>query len=144
MPESVLPRCVALCLATTTPSLNQWQRLHYHRRRDLRRAFGKELLVARQASSRAPWLWNAKGPRRVTIVRYGTRLLDQDNLYGGLKPLVDAMKDVGLIEDDTPELLQLQAEQRKVADRRQAGTVIQIQAPNSEGLAGGSCPRPPV
>jgi hypothetical protein len=34
-------------------------------------------------------------------------MIDRDNLYGSCKPLIDAMRDVGLIRNDSPKWLDL-------------------------------------
>lgn len=57
------------------------------------------------------------GPQRalVRIKRFGTRLLDEgDNLPGSAKPLVDCLKEAGLIHDDTREWLELEVTQERV------------------------------
>lgn len=104
-----------------TPSLNQWQRLHWRRRSALRRRFGEDLLVAMQARRRLERhrlarLKKTESPLRVTIVRHGKRLLDPDNLVGGAKPLIDAMRDLGLIVDDDPAHLELTVKQQKAKE----------------------------
>jgi hypothetical protein len=39
----------------------------------------------------------------VTIVRHGSRLLDQDNLHFGSKPIQDVLRDLGFFPDDNPK-----------------------------------------
>lgn len=57
----------------------------------------------------------ATGPRyRVTITRYGAKLLDVDNGAGGCKPLLDAMRYEGLIPDDDPGSIDFVFRQQKV------------------------------
>lgn len=61
------------------------------------------------------------GPRyRVTITRYGSKLLDIDNGAGGCKPLLDAIRYEGLIPDDDPGTIDFVFRQQKVnkAERR--------------------------
>jgi Holliday junction resolvase RusA-like endonuclease len=43
---------------------------------------------------------------RVTVERFG-RPLDPDNFVGGLKSVIDCLKEERLISDDTPETLEL-------------------------------------
>ena len=47
----------------------------------------------------------------VVIERYGRRMLDDDNFRGGLKVVIDALKDVGLILDDSPKHITTKATQ---------------------------------
>ena len=80
---------------------------------------GKEPLASDQDEA-------AGGPRiAVCITRLGTRLLDKDNLYGGAKPICDALRYEKLIPEDDPESIHLIVQQRKVK-RAETGTLIQI------------------
>lgn len=51
---------------------------------------------------------------RLTITRYGAKLLDIDNGVGGCKPLIDALRYEGLIPEDDPGTIELIFRQRKV------------------------------
>jgi hypothetical protein len=118
-----------LTTANTVFSLNEiirWKAnkmsWRYAKERDTwRRLFGQWALV-----NRIP---EATGRRRVRIVRVygkGQRRFDPDNLPGGMKPLIDALKPVkekvpgggfvnlgGLIVDDSDAWIELITEQRK-------------------------------
>jgi len=49
------------------------------------------------------------GPRfRLIIARHSSRPLDADNLAGGCKPLIDAIRRAGLIPDDDPKSVHLE------------------------------------
>lgn len=61
----------------------------------------------------------------VRITRYGTKLLDKDNLYGGAKPICDALRYEKLIPEDDPESIELYVCQKKVK-RKDVGTYIEI------------------
>lgn len=69
-----------------------------------------------------------KGPQRarVRIKRYGYRILDADNATGGCKPLIDCLKEAGLIENDSPEYIDLEVVQQLVMRREEERTEIQI------------------
>ncbi len=47
------------------------------------------------------------------IISYRKRLLDKDNLYTGVKSLLDACVMEGLVFDDSPEYVDLKVEQYK-------------------------------
>ena len=49
----------------------------------------------------------------IEIISYRKRFLDIDNLYGGVKQLLDAMTDEQFIWDDAPKYIQLKVEQIK-------------------------------
>lgn len=67
----------------------------------------------------------AGGPRRVDVTRYGPRRIDPDNLVGGLKPVLDAMRAVRLIVDDDDKHLVLRAHNATPGTVIR-GTVIEI------------------
>ena len=48
---------------------------------------------------------------KLTIISYRKKKLDIDNLYGGVKQLLDACSDEKLIWDDAPKYLDLKVEQ---------------------------------
>tara|TARA_R100000655_G_scaffold77666_1_gene116908 strand:+ start:184 stop:561 length:378 start_codon:yes stop_codon:yes gene_type:complete len=48
---------------------------------------------------------------KLTIISYRKKLLDIDNLYGGVKQLLDACSEEKLIWDDAPKYLDLKVEQ---------------------------------
>jgi hypothetical protein len=66
------------------------------------------------------------GKMKVTIASFRSRLLDQGNLVGGAKPIPDALKHLGWIKDDTPDLVDIAYSQSKT-DRKKRGTEITIQ-----------------
>jgi len=45
---------------------------------------------------------------RLLITRYAARSLDADNLAGGCKPLIDAIRRAGIIPDDDPKTVILE------------------------------------
>lgn len=69
-----------------------------------------------------------KGSRprtRVCVTRYARRLLDVDNL-GGAKLVIDQLRYAKLIQDDSPEHIDLELRQVKVASKAEEGTEIVI------------------
>lgn len=79
------------------------------------------------------------------VVRKSLRLLDWDNAYGGLKPILDCLTlpgprnpdGLGWIVDDAPTvLIQLDVQQIQVSHRIDAGTELQLYAgfPDQPGL----------
>lgn len=67
------------------------------------------------------------GAGRITvrITRFGTKLLDKDNLYGGVKYVCDALRYANLIPQDDPESIDLQVRQKTTYKHAQ-GTLIEI------------------
>lgn len=88
-----------------TPSLNQLVRMHWSKRRKLRPQYAWAIRVAMLEAGWAEEgdLYPELAPKmRVQIVSHRSAELDRDNLVGGAKPLVDALKDVHVIRDDSP------------------------------------------
>jgi hypothetical protein len=65
----------------------------------------------------------ATGKRRLTIERHSSGLLDEQNLIGGAKGIIDNLVQLGLLVDDRPELLELHAKQVK-SSRAGAHTLL--------------------
>jgi len=65
--------------------------------------------------------------RILRIISYRTRTCDTDNLCP--KWIIDALRYSNLIEDDTPEYIELQMRQEKVAHKAQERTQIEIEIP---------------
>lgn len=63
---------------------------------------------------------------RVVITLHTIRLLDIDNAFTCIKPLLDALKDI-VIADDNPNCLELAVKQAKVAHRHQEMVSMQIE-----------------
>ena len=100
-------------IPVATPSINELHRYHWAERRRLKETFGW-LLVS--ALNKLPKIPKATGPRRLVIERHGRKALDQDNLAGGAKGLVDCIKEQRLILDDNPTDCQM--EFRQVVSRK--------------------------
>ena len=104
-----------------TPSLNEWERMHWAKRR--REKLRWQMFIG--AEARKVKLPKATGKRNVLIIRIGARTLDKDNLYGGFKPVLDALKDSGYLVDDRPEFCELDGAQDVC--RARPRTVIEIE-----------------
>lgn len=88
-----------------TPTLNEWQRMHWGRRKQIGEQIAWALKAAGMRSRTTP-----VKRCRIRIERESTRAPDWDGLIGGLKPLLDALQPVGkrhpyglgVIADDGP------------------------------------------
>jgi hypothetical protein len=65
----------------------------------------------------------------VCIESRRVRPIDPDNLAGGCKFIIDALRYAGLLQEDTPEKISLQVDQKKVDRRTQEKTLIEITYP---------------
>ena len=65
----------------------------------------------------------AVGKAKLHIQVHRSRFQDKDNMYGSVKPIVDAIKKLGWIVDDDPKNLDLKVEEIK-AKRKDQRTEI--------------------
>jgi len=65
----------------------------------------------------------AKQKMDVTIAVSHKKLYDTDNLYSGVKPILDSLKRLGLIHDDAPAYCDLICSQEQVNDKRTTITI---------------------
>lgn len=111
---------LSLTLPFATPTLNRLLRMHWAERRRL----GKQCELWVSVAARQAATPRAQGRRWVEITRHGPRLLDDDNLRGGCKPVLDALRYAGLIADDSPDLVSVGY--RQVIDRVEPRTTVRV------------------
>ena len=63
---------------------------------------------------------------RVRIRSLRVRLLDLDNLYGGVKWWVDTLRYAGFIPDDDPNSIELEVSQEKVKNYKAEKTEMEV------------------
>jgi hypothetical protein len=69
----------------------------------------------------------ATGKRRLTVERHGSRRLDDGNLVGGLKQIIDEIVKFGLLVDDDGKHLSLVAEQVDLEKNQKPFTTFTLQ-----------------
>lgn len=119
-------RTVAFDVAKASPSLNAFAYKTFWTERALKKTWVTLLYEqwVLHASQRGPVFPLHHGhPVSVSVVRYG-RLLDEDNLHGGLKPLWDACRLVGWITDDSPAWLTRDVQQAVGSPARTSFTFV--------------------
>jgi hypothetical protein len=96
---------VILHLDEAVPSRNAVDKLHWTKRQKLRERWQwlirAALLNQRLQVQRFPMA-------QIRIERYSPRKLDDDNFVGGAKQLVDALKHLGFIVDDTAKHVRIE------------------------------------
>ncbi|MHB1666160.1 hypothetical protein [Thiomonas sp.] len=116
-----------------SPSNNQIKRLHPQAYRVLRSRW-------RQALETAPRPANLTLPlpsARLRVIRRSARLLDWDNAYGGLKPVLDCLTlpgernpdGLGYLRDDGPAVLALPTFSQHPSCSASKGTELQLYVP---------------
>lgn len=132
---------VAIAILRPTPSLNELlscpPRLTaaQHAARNRRYWRGRSgwggwvglLLLALEEQAPSPYPRPGSHHVTVTITRYGARELDVDNLVGGSKGLVDCLRALSLLVDDSPEWATLLYRQHAPTPTRERRTEIHIQ-----------------
>ena len=93
-----------IILPFATPSLNEIQGQHWAFAKRQKEAIAWSL---RSALNRQAQIPVATGKRRVSIERTGRGRMDRDNLIGGFKWLIDAIKAERHIVDDDDDHLEL-------------------------------------
>lgn len=124
--NGVRPFANSIRIDMVPPSLNKYMRMHWAVKKRLRESYGNLLrLCLADAGIELPEI-TTKMRVQISIHSRGAtaRRLDTDNLYGGCKFLVDSMRDVWLIRNDSPKWLDL-----SICEYREDGpfTVIEFE-----------------
>jgi len=100
-----------ISIPVVTPSNNEIRGMHHRAYKRLKQNLAAHILGKLLDQG---WEINElKIPqkRKVEIISYRKRRFDFDNHVGGLKPLLDALQDVGLIWDDGEKWIDLKTRQ---------------------------------
>lgn len=115
----------ALELPEETPSNNTIKGLHFHAYKKMREDWRKRVSAAVEGLPRREPVEQAG----LVVIRHCVGQLDYDNLYGGLKPLLDCLvltternpSGLGLIVDDNPKNMPEPPYVRQVKTKRGQG-----------------------
>lgn len=99
-------------VAEVVPSLNRLLRMHWTQRRRLIQRWSWLVLGAVRGRDTLP-VGQFVGRVRIRVIRRSHHTLDDDNLAGSAKVILDALKRIGVIEDDSPAHVQLVCEQER-------------------------------
>ena len=105
-----------ISIPVLTPSNNELLRMHEFQRPRLKINYMKEIQVAVSEMGMEIKPLRCPVRRRVEIISFRKRKCDHDNFVGGLKPLIDAIKDLRMIWDDSPEWMELEPSQESCPD----------------------------
>lgn len=94
---------IKLVVPRISPTNGELLRMHWRDQRKLSKLWSEEIMVAKcEQVSDPPKL--LKELRQVSIISYRRKLIkDDDNLHGGLKPVLDGLVENQLIFDDSME-----------------------------------------
>jgi len=107
---------IEFTLPFPTPSLNRQFGEHWAQRAKERKKWGwlvraERLKSVLDGSHVDHQVMSVMEKSRVTIERYGKRLLDRDNFIAGTKQLTDALVAEGFLVDDSPQHVQIEYRQ---------------------------------
>lgn len=112
-------------IKTLTPSNNKLIRMHFRNYKKFKDRLAWELFAELvDHDDQIPKATNPEDYRKVKLNSYRVSLLDEDNFNGGLKPLIDCMKELKVIYDDSPKYFSYEAEQVKVSKKSDQKTEI--------------------
>ena len=107
-------------IAKVAPGLNALLRIHWRGRAALQRIWDK-ILWEERLQRPGPWPLERA---TVRITRHSMHTLDQDNLNGSAKIVLDALKHANIIVDDSPAHITLTVHQARGKPR----TLIHLEA----------------
>lgn len=114
-----------LNIPETAPSPNCYVRAHWTTYQKIKKHWALLVLEAIQTSGKPI----TPLPRaRVRIMRFGAQQLDPDNATAAQKPLIDALKSNGMIEDDSAEHIELHVGQGVRPKGAMSCTLVEIVA----------------
>lgn len=99
-----------LRIEAASPSQNAFAFSHWRKAKASKDAW-KMLIRCAKGFLEIP---KAEGKRTLTIERHSPRELDEPNLIGGAKGIIDNLVQLGLLVDDKPKFLDLRVKQVKV------------------------------
>lgn len=104
------------------PSPNEWVR-HPHGRKVY---MGIKAKWKRAVAGSVYHFGQAQGKRSIKVIRWikdKRSLYDEDNLTGGLKPIIDSLVQEGVLQDDTTGLLRVEKPQQRIGAPRVEVTI---------------------
>lgn len=117
---------IKIIIKSLTPSLNKYIRTYWTKRTKLKDDLAWEVFAELREQNPNYEVITKPRKMRLNIVSYRKSFLDKDNFIGGLKPLIDAIKELKLIYDDSPEFLEDKYEQKIEKKRKNQRTEITI------------------
>jgi hypothetical protein len=114
-----------LVILSPVMSLNKLLNMHYQARRRLRLKYMWEIRLVLQELGESVPDYPEEKRKKLRIVSFGTKLMDKENLYGGSKVLVDAIKGLRLIYDDSPKWINYKIKQDFKEKKRRTEITIE-------------------
>jgi hypothetical protein len=104
-------------------SLNRYLQWHWRKRHTWRKQVHRQVSLALMVGQ--VLVERATTPKRVRLTRYCARKYDFENYTGGCKPVLDSLKECGLIVDDSPAWVQTEYVQQ-VSPTTKRGLQVEV------------------
>ena len=117
---------IKIVIKRPTISLNKLLRTNRWKRMELKEEFAWEVYAGIHEQNPDHEAITTPRKMKLNIISYRKSFLDRDNFIGGLKVLIDSIKELRLIYDDSPEYLGLEAKQEIEKKRKNQRTEIII------------------
>ena len=118
-------RTLEITVHAPSPSANQWVYKHWRAYHSIKKAWLDRLTIATIQHRLA-----LKDPFQRVILhveRRGIRLLDEDNLVAGLKPIIDSLIKLGVVPNDTTDVIEsIETKQVRVPHKIEQQTTILV------------------
>lgn len=107
--------------------------MHFSEYGEMKRQWASIIQNAVQHATPLGWEGYGHGPIWMLIVRFSTGIMDMDNLYSSMKPVMDGLVRAGVMSDDNPMVLPWpKIVQVKTKSKKQVGLVIAIRRMTNE------------
>lgn len=121
------PREISITVPVPTNTPNEWVWKHWSAYRDIKKGWLKRLHAASIRHCGRGIFGQPIENASLTIERRGLKELDEDNLKGGVKPVIDSLIQLGFLANDTPDVIQVMDVYQTLVDTRAAqGTRITL------------------
>jgi len=101
------PRQISITVPVPTNSPNEWVWKHWSKYRDIKKGWLSRLHAASIHHCGVGKFGHPVENASLTIERRGIKELDEDNLKGGVKPVIDSLIQLGFLANDTPDVIQV-------------------------------------
>lgn len=114
------------------PSLNTWERMHWGKKRPIKEMWCTRVFVAlpsQQRNELIAFVAQNRPKMRLWFHQRRHGELDEDNLIGGLKVAIDALKVNRFLVDDSPKFMTLDPKptQETIAKKLPVSTAITLE-----------------
>lgn len=109
--------------------------MHHTEYSDMKKKWASIIQNAVQIATPVGWKGYGVGPLWMMIVRFSTGVMDMDNIYSSMKPVMDGLVRAGVMADDNETILPWpRIVQVKVSSQDHSGLIIAIRKMTDQEL----------